>query len=170
LEVSKAFTRESDEAGGDEIVLPQTPFAPGTRRLITKAGADRLREQANNLLEEKRTLLNAGYAANSDSAAKVRKIEIALRAIHHALDSVVIAQPPADPLKIGFGASVQIRNQDGEEEFYQIVGPDEADPNQGRISSISPLARALINRQPGEVVRFNSPAGEQELIILAVRY
>ncbi len=168
--MSKAFTRESDEAIDDGIVPPQTPFPPGTRRLITKAGADRLRERANNLLAEKRTLLNGGSAAESDTAARVRKIEAALQGIQHALETVVIAEPPADPRKVGFGASVQIRNPDGEEEFYQIVGPDEADPNAGRISSISPLARALMNRLPGEVVLFISPAGEQELTILTVRY
>jgi transcription elongation factor GreB len=170
LGVSKAFTRESDEASGDEIV-PLRPHTPaGAKRYITKQGADRLRQQANELLEEKRALLNRGNAGSTDTTARVRRIEAAIQRIQQVLDSVIVAEPPADPGKVGFGASVEVRDHAGEVETFQIVGPDEADPNQGRISSISPLARALVNRLPGETVRFSSPAGERQLTILAVLY
>ncbi|MGH7969674.1 MAG: GreA/GreB family elongation factor [Limisphaerales bacterium] len=63
-----------------------------------------------------------------------------------------------------------MRDKHGEEETYQIVGPDEAEPVEGRISSLSPLAQALVNSRAGDTVRFISPAGEQELTILAVRH
>ena len=58
---------------------------------------------------------------------------------------------------------------DGEEETYQIVGVDEADAGQGRISSGSPLARVLLSRRAGDKVRFQSPAGLQELTIISLR-
>jgi transcription elongation factor GreB len=159
-----------DDASGDEIVplRPHTP--PGVKRYITKQGADRLRQQANELLEEKRALLNGGNTGSADTAARVHRIEAAIQRIQQVLDSVIVAEPPTDPGKVGFGASVEVRDHDGEVETFQIVGPDEAEPNQGRISSISPLARALMNRLPGETVRFSSPAGERQLTILAVHY
>jgi transcription elongation factor GreB len=140
------------------------------KRYITRQGAERLRQQATNLLEEKRALLNGGSAESTDATTRARRIDATIQRIQQALDSVIVAEPPADPGKSGFGASVQIRDQTGEEETYQIVGPDEAAPDQGRISSNSPLAQALMNSRMGDTVRFKSPAGEQELTILSVNY
>ena len=90
--------------------------------------------------------------------------------IERVLDSVMVAEPPTDPGKAGFGASVRFRDQHAEEETYQIVGQDEAEPSQGRISSISPLAQALMNSRAGDTVRFKSPAGNQEFTVLSVNY
>ncbi len=136
---------------------------------MTRAGAERLRQEATALLEEKRVLTSDG-TASAEAAAKVRRLEGAIQRIQQALDSVIVAGPPADPAKAGLGASVRVRDAHGEEENYQIVGPDEAEPAQGRISSSSPLAQALMNRRAGEHVRFKSPAGEQELTVLDVDY
>jgi len=102
--------------------------------------------------------------------AALRRIESAIQQLQSTLDSVIIAEGPADKEKVAFGASVRIRDQHGEEDTYQIVGVDEADPTQGRISSISPLARALLSKRVGDRVRFQSPAGQQELTILDVHY
>ena len=168
--VSKAFTRESDEASGDEIAPLRPPVPPGVKRYITKEGADRLRQQANALLEEKRALVSEGDAGSTDTTARVRRIDAAAQRIQQALDSVIVAEPPTDPGKVGFGASVQVRHQDGEEETYQIVGPEEAEPDQGRISSVSSLAQALMNSRAGDTVRFKSPAGDQQLTILTLHY
>ncbi len=71
---------------------------------------------------------------------------------------------------MSFGAAVFVRDSSGEEETYQIVGVDEAEPGEGRISSASPLAQALINGKVGDEVRFKAPAGNQELTILSVHY
>ena len=55
-----------------------------------------------------------------------------------------------------------------DEEEYTIVGPTETDPNNGRISSESPIGRALIGRTAGEVVRVNAPVGEIDFEIVRV--
>lgn len=86
------------------------------------------------------------------------------------LESVVVAEPPADQKNVAFGASVTLRHEDGEEDEYVIVGVDEADPASGRISWISPLARVLVSRKAGDIVRFQSPAGVEELTIVKVHY
>ena len=81
-----------------------------------------------------------------------------------------------DPLRQGnndqvfFGARVTIADIDGLENTYTIVGVDEADVSQGRISWISPLARALLKAREGDLVRFQSPVGMREIDILEVRY
>ena len=81
-----------------------------------------------------------------------------------------------DPLQHGdndqvfFGATVTLCDTEGQEQTYTIVGIDEADATLGRISWISPLARALIKSREGDSVRFQSPAGIREIEIMEVRY
>jgi transcription elongation factor GreB len=170
LGVSKAFTRESDAENADEITPLRPHSVPGEKHYITREGADRLRQQVNALLEERRVLLSGNGEADPDAKANVRRIESAIQKLQRTIEAVIVADPPMDREKVAFGASVRIRDQHGEEETYQIVGTDEADPSQGRISSISPLARAVMNKKAGEEVRFKSPVGDQELTILNVRY
>lgn len=73
--------------------------------------------------------------------------------------------------KVVFGATVELADADsGDEVTYQIVGEDEADIKQGRISVTSPIARALIGKREGEVATVQAPGGVREFDILAVRY
>ena len=73
--------------------------------------------------------------------------------------------------KVQFGARLKLTNIDtGEKVAYQIVGPDEADLNQGRISVASPLARALLGHFVGDEVKVTLPAGEREYEILGISY
>ena len=153
------------EGGEEEVrsVRPQLP--PGTPNHITRKGADGLRQRLNELLEAKHY-----SGAGPDAKVDQRPIESAIRKLQFILDSVVIAEIPADREKVAFGASVTIRHENGEEDEYQIVGVDEADPAAGRISWISPLARVLISRRVGDRVPFRSPARLEQLTILKVRY
>jgi transcription elongation factor GreB len=168
--VSKAFTRESDDdSGAEEIPSLRPHLPPGTRNYITREGADRLKQRLNDLLEKKQALASAS-AAGTDLEADQRKLESAIRRLQPILDSVVVAEIPADQEKIAFGAIVIVRHGNGEEGAYQIVGVEEAEPERGSISWISPLARALLSRRAGDKVRFQSPAGAEELTILTVRY
>jgi transcription elongation factor GreB len=162
--VSRAFKRESDESSAEErpAVRPQLP--PGARNYISREGADKLRHRLNELLETKQA------SAGSGNEADERRLDASIRRLQATLQSVVIAEPPADQKKIAFGASVTIRHEDGEEDQYWIVGVDEADPETGRISWISPLARMLLSREAGDIVRFQSPAGVEELAIVKVQY
>jgi transcription elongation factor GreB len=168
--VSKAFTRESDESGAEETPPVRFQLPPGARNYITREGAARLRENLNQLLAKRRVGVGAGKETDPEAKAEQRRLESALRTLQAKLDSVVVAEPPADPGKVAFGASVVVRHGSGEEEEYQIVGVDESDPAQGRISWISPLARALLGRSAGDKIRFRSPAGDEELNILEVRH
>jgi len=168
--VGKAFTRESDEAEADEVPLSRIQLPAGSKNYITREGADRLRHNLDELLERKRSWVSMDKGADPDAKTQLRRIESTIRKLRLILDSIVVAEIPDDREKVGFGASVLIRHGKGEEEGYQIVGIDESDPGQGRISWISPLARALLNRRKGDTIRFQSPAGDQELRIVQVSY
>src|SRR5215470_26677 len=102
--VSKAFTRESDDASGDEIAPLRSHVPPGVKRYITKEGADRFRQQATILMDEKRALLAGGSSRSADTTARVRQIDAAIQRIERVLDSVMVAGPPTDTDKVGFGA------------------------------------------------------------------
>jgi transcription elongation factor GreB len=160
--MSKAFTRESDESGDDEISL-RPPLPPGTTNYITREGAERLDRRLKDLIAKKQ-LAEAKVSNEPD----LRKLESNIRVLQQTLNSVVIAQPPPDSDKVAFGANVRIRQQNGEEDIYRIVGVEEADPENGSISWLSPLARALLSRKVGDKVQFRTPAGIEEFTILAI--
>jgi transcription elongation factor GreB len=103
-------------------------------------------------------------AAKSDH----RKLDATIRSVQQTLSSVVVAQPSPNPEKVAFGTTVRIRHQNGEEETYRIVGVEEADPENGSISWLSPLARALLSRKVGDKVSFRTPAGLDELTVIAL--
>lgn len=73
--------------------------------------------------------------------------------------------------KVIFGVSVELVNlQDNESVVYKIVGEDEADVHQGKISVTSPIARALIGKEEGQTVDIKTPGGEVSYEIVEVRY
>ena len=146
--MSRAFKRESDESGAEEMPAVRHQLPPGTRNLITREGADKLRHRLNEFLETKRA------SAGGGNEAEARRLDASIRRLQATLESVVVAESPADKKKVAFGASVTIRHEDGEEDEYLIVGVDEAAPETGRISWISPLARVLLSRKAGDIVRF----------------
>ena len=105
--MSKAFTRESDEDDAEEILSGRFQVSPGAKNYITRQGADRLRENLNELLEKRRVGANAGNNADPEAKAEQRRIESAIRKLQSILDSVIVAEPPADSGKVSFGASVR---------------------------------------------------------------
>ena len=155
--MSKAFTRESDDEGDEQRPLVRPALPPGTRNYITARGAGRIKQQ----LEELKTKLGTG--------SETEQVERSIKRLQQILNSVVVAEIPADQTKVAFGAIVAVRDSHGEEE-YEIVGVDEADPERGWISWLSPLARALLGGKAGDQVRFRTPMSEQELMIVSVRY
>lgn len=118
------------------------------------------------LLQERQSLKASTSEGGAAVDAERRRIDAAIYNLQQTLSSVVVADIPADREKVAFGATVVIRRGDGEEERYRIVGMDEADPESGAISWLSPLARALLSRRAGERVGFR----EEELTILSVGY
>jgi transcription elongation factor GreB len=153
--MSKAFTREIDDAPEPLVKTPPSALPPGAKNYFTATGVQNLR---NELLE---------LSAQPVSAPVRHRIF----EIEHRLQSAVMVEPPPLPwTQVLFGATVSIRNQQGEEVVYCIVGADETDLEKNRISWLSPVARALLKRRVGEKVRFHTPAGEQNWEITKIVY
>lgn len=179
--MNKAFVRESD----DDDELQQPPDIPsGTRNYITPAGHARLKEEFEHLVKRERphvVEIVAWAASNGDRSEngdyiygkrRLREIDRRIRFLTKRLDIAEVVDPlrQGDNDQIFFGACVTVADEDGQESTYTIVGVDEADVARGRVSWISPLARALIKSREGDSIRFQSPLGIRELDIVEVLY
>jgi transcription elongation factor GreA len=152
---------------------------------LTVNGAARLRAELQELKSVQRpAIINAIAEARSHgdlsenaeyAAAKERQgfIEGRIAELETKLANAQIINPAlldADGRCV-FGATVELEDMEsGEIVTYQIVGEDEADIKEGKISVSSPIARALIGKSAGEVAEVQAPGGVRELEILEVKY
>ena len=162
----------------------QSGAPAGTRNYVTPAGFRKLKEEALHLLDKERPELvkviqwaasNGDRSENADyiyGKRRLREIDRRIRFLTKRLDAAVVVDPanrePTD--QVFFGATVTVEHANGDEKTYSIVGIDEADASRNLISWISPLARALLKAREGDTVVLRSPAGEEEIEILAVEY
>ena len=156
-----------------------------TRHPLTKAGADRLREELATLKKVNRPKIiaaiaearahgdlkeNAEYhAAREQQGFTEGRIQLLESTISHAQIIDVAKLNPGD--RVVFGATVTLSDEEtAEETTYQIVGDVEADIKHHRIAVSSPISRALIGQQVGDVVVVRAPAGDREYEIIDVEY
>jgi transcription elongation factor GreB len=182
--MNKAFVRESDSDDDDEALSPSLKLPDGTRNYITPAGHARLRDELEHLVKRERphvVEIVAWAASNGDRSEngdyiygkrRLREIDRRIRFLTKRLENAEVVDPlrQGDNDQIFFGARVTVADQDGVENTYTIVGVDEMDVGRGRISWISPLARALIKNREGDSIRFQSPLGIREIDIIEVVY
>lgn len=150
--MSRAFVKETDGAEGQE--LPELRVSPH-RNLVTSAGLS----QIEATVERLQAALSEARAA--EDRAGVARIQRDLRYWSgRQRTAEVVAAPPATGT-VRFGSTVTLQKRDSREIRYQIVGEDEADPAQGKISYVSPIARLLIGAAVGDVVALAD--GEAEI-------
>lgn len=150
---------------------------------LTPEGAKKLADELNHLMSVARPKIVqevADAAAQGDRSEnaeyiygkkKLREIDRRVRFLTKRLESAVVVKPgEVTGNKIRFGAKVEVRDENGKESRYLLVGPDEADPAQGKLSFQSPLGKALMNKQVGDVIVVTRPMGEIEIEITAVSY
>ena len=155
------------------------------REPLTARGAEQLRRELDDLKSVQRPRVIAAIAearAHGDlkenaeyHAAKDQQgfIEGRINEIEDCLGRAEVIDPAklAAGGTVVFGATVKLVNIDTDEAVtYQVVGMDEADIKQGRVSFRAPLARAMIGREAGDEVVVPAPGGEQAYEILAVDY
>lgn len=154
--MSRAFVKEPD---GEEVFeeLPDRPISPHPN-LVTERGLALIEAEVARLLAERASAKAAGERGRLAKAARDLRYWTARRA------SAQLVPPPRDLTQVHFGARVTLFRGDGRRQRFRIVGEDEADPAQGSISHVSPLARALFGKEVGDTVR----AGGTEVEILDV--
>jgi transcription elongation GreA/GreB family factor len=118
--------------------------------LVTATGLEALA----NLVAEYRAAYDAAHQIE-DATERRRAIALASREVRYFADRLRTAQvvpPPSESDAVAFGHQVTFKRDDGRRQAFRIVGEDEADPRNGSISYVSPVARALIGRAVGDVV------------------
>jgi len=180
--MSKAFVRESDEPRFDEPVPGPAPALPPRKNYVSPAGYARLKAELKHLVELERPEVvrtvswaakNGDRSENGDyiyGKKRLREIDRRVRFLIKRLEAAeVVESAGRDTDQVFFGSSIELKTQSGKR-TVTIVGIDEADPAKGRVSWISPIARALLKAREGDKLVLKTPAGPEELEILEVRY
>jgi transcription elongation factor GreB len=175
----------SSSATRDEDSDDSPPSLPkSTNNYVTPAGFKRLKDEALQLIDRERPDLvkvvqwaasNGDRSENADyiyGKRRLREIDRRIRFLTKRLDAAVVVDPAVREAtdQVFFGATVTLMHSNGEEKTYSIVGIDETDASRGRISWISPLARALLKAHEGDTVVLRTPAGQEEIEIVSVEY
>ncbi len=153
------------------------------KRYITPEGYEKLREEAEHLwrVERPRVTREVSDAAaqgdRSENAEyiygkkRLREIDSRLRFLNGRLESLeVVSQAPGDPERVFFGAWVTLEAESGEEERYRLVGPDESNASEKKISMDSPMGRALLGKRLDDEVTVKRPKGDATYVIVAIEY
>ncbi len=178
--MSKAFVKEETAPEDPELEAPPLPACG--KNYITPEGYARLEAELRQLSEVERPKVvetvswaakNGDRSENGDyiyGKKRLREIDRRVRFLIKRLESAVIVRSAGrDTDQIFFGATVKVKRTTDIKELT-IVGVDEVDPAQGRVSWVSPIARALIKARKGDTVTLRSPAGEEKLEIMEVSY
>ncbi|MEK6245491.1 MAG: transcription elongation factor GreB [Pseudomonadota bacterium] len=179
--MSKAFVRESED-DDEEPLAGQAPTP--VRNYISPAGYARLKAELKQLVELERPEVvrtvswaakNGDRSENGDylyGKKRLREIDRRVRFLIKRLETAeVVDSAGRDMDQIFFGSTIRMKTRtDGRERTVTIVGLDEVDPAKGRVSWISPVAKALIKAREGDKVLLKTPAGPEELEVLEVRY
>ncbi len=150
---------------------------------ITAIGAKKLQEELGHLRSKERPKVvqevsdAAAQGDRSENAEyiygkrRLREIDRRMRFLTKRLEAAEVVGPqPEGTTRIFFGATVDVEDEDGKVFTYRIVGEDEIDPKRGDVSWRSPIGRALLKKEAGDVVVLRRPTGDVELSILDVRY
>jgi transcription elongation factor GreB len=181
--MSKAFTKEDAEVE-DDLPDEPAPLPAGTKNYMTPAGFRRMREELKQLQQSERPRIveivawaagNGDRSENGDyiyGKQRLREIDRRTRFLLKRLESAEVVDPArqAHLDRVFFGATVTYANTAGDERTITIVGVDEVDPDHGRVSWISPVARALMKAQEGDVVELRTPHGPERIEVVEIRY
>ena len=150
--------------------------------LLTRAGLKRLEAELHGLKTVRRAEVAAAIreaqelgpdqldAQYEDAKNQQAFLEGRISEIERILENVAIIDEAsaAKSKLVQVGSTVTVKHQSGKSQKYQVVGPAEADPTQGRISHKSPVGRALLGKKRGDKVTIKAPAGDVELTVTTI--
>jgi len=172
----------TDDDDDDDDGAPPPP--PGTKNYMTPAGHARLRAELHALWNVERPKVveivswaagNGDRSENGDyqyGKKRLREIDRRVRFLTKRLAIAEVVDPAAQTQRdrVFFGATVTFVNGRDEERTVTILGVDEAEISRGEVSLSSPIARALMRAKVGDAVRLITPAGPEEIEVMAIRY
>ncbi len=152
-------------------------------KYITPEGAQKLNEELQYLWKVERPQVTARVAAaaaqgdRSENAEyiygkkRLYQIDGRIRFLTKRLDGItVVDRIPDDQDTVYFGAFVTIEDEEGKEVEYRIVGPDEFNVADGKLSMDSPLGKSMLGRREGDVIKISTPKGMKVFYITRIRY
>lgn len=164
--MSRGFVKEGDQ---EEVpMLTPRAFLPaGVENFVTTAGLEALKQEREEILAERKQYEGVD---NNDARVNNNYLTGKLRLLEERIHSArVLDYDPQRQNDVAFGATIKFKNLNNNQVArYQIVGVDEANIMQGKISFISPLSKVLMNKRVGDVVTFNTPRGEMRMEILEI--
>jgi transcription elongation factor GreB len=176
--MNKAFTKETDDDDDDQ---PEIPLVVD-KNYVTPFGDAQLKNEFNALLKERLKVVeivrwaagNGDRSENGDyiyNKKRLREIDRRTRYLKKRIESAKIVDPALQKnlSKVFFGATVTYKENNVQSKV-KIVGIDEADLQEGKISYISPVARALLKAEIGDVVKLKTPEGVKKLEIIGIEY
>ncbi len=150
---------------------------------ITPAGLQALKKELEFLMREDRPQVvktvawaasNGDRSENADyiyGKKRLREIDRRMGWLTKRIEAAEVVDPSSlSGDKVVFGATVTIENEDGEQSTYQIVGEDEIETKDKKISWKSPIARALLNKKVGDEVTIERPKGDSWFEIIKVEF
>jgi transcription elongation factor GreB len=181
--MSKAFTKEDADAD-DELPDEAVPLPIAAKNYITPEGFHRLQDEVKHLQQKERPRIveivswaagNGDRSENGDyiyGKQRLREIDRRLRFLAKRLEIAEIVDPARQMNldRVFFGATVTYASAAGDERTVTIVGIDEVDADNGRVSWVSPIARALLKAQEGDVVELRTPHGVEAIEVVEIRY
>jgi transcription elongation factor GreB len=180
--MSKAFVKETED---EPEVTDEAPTVPaGVKNYMTPAGHRQMQEELRRLVRDERPKVvevvawaagNGDRSENGDyiyGKQRLREIDRRIRFLSKRLESAEVVDPARQTRhdQVFFGATVTYADKDGGERTVTIVGIDEADLDEGRVSWISPIARALMKAHEGDVVELRTPTGNEPIEVVEIRY
>lgn len=181
--MSKAFTRENDSAEGDDLDEPDQ-LPAHAKNYVTPQGLAALKAELYKILREDRPSIvemvswaagNGDRSENGDyiyGKKRLREIDRRVRYLAKRLDTAVLVDPRQQQniARVFFGATVAYAHEDGRVNQVKLVGIDEADVVEGKISWLSPVAQALMKAGVNDSVKLRTPGGNETLSILGIHY
>lgn len=181
--MSKAFTKETDTAD-DTPDEAEAALPAGVKNYTTPTGFAALQAELRQLLREERPKIvdivawaagNGDRSENGDylyGKKRLREIDRRVRYLTKRLESAEVVDPAKQQQlrQVFFGATVTYARDDGSEHTVTLVGLDEADAAQDKISWQAPLAKALLKAKAGDTVTLRTPAGQEQIEVLSIRY
>jgi transcription elongation GreA/GreB family factor len=165
--MSRAFVKENDlEHAG--IDIPERPLSDAPN-YVTPRGLRLLNQTINDLEKEREALITK--KDDPMVRQKIAVIERDMRYFAARIESAILTNPKEeDPTHVLFGAKVTVEDEEGTSLTFEIVGEDEANIQEGRVSYLSPLAEALLGGAVGDEVVWEKPNGKNYLTIQKISY
>jgi len=166
--MSRGFVKEGDQ---EEVpMVPQRAYLPeGVPNFVTRNGMEQLLAEKEALIQERE---NLNIANENEKRLAINFINAKLQLLNNRIAEARVVEPEEHQKnEVTFGATVTLKNATtGKIQTFQIVGVDEADIARGKVSFISPVARALINKKVGEGITLKSDRSDIVFDVIDISY